>query len=134
MQYWLVKTDPDTYSFDDFVRDKSTHWDGVRNYEARNNLMKMKKGDEVLFYHSQTDKNVLGIATVKKEFFEDTTTDDKRWVAVELKFKNKFSKPVSLETIKNDKILSNIALVRQSRLSVMPLTQAEFDRIVLLSK
>ena len=134
MAFWLVKSDPDTYSWDNLAKDKETDWDGVRNYQARNNLQAMKKGEEVLFYHSQTDKAIVGISIVAKEYFQDSTTDDNRWVAIRLKIGKKFKNPVTLEQMKKDPILSNIGLIKQSRLSVMQVTDVEFMRIVELSK
>lgn len=129
MKYWLVKSDPKSYSWDDLLKEKSTPWDGVRNYQARNNLKEMKKGDLVLFYHSQTTKDVIGIAKVTKEYFQDSTTDDERWVAVQLEPVRTFKSPVTLMQIKKEKKLQNIALIKQSRLSVMPLIKAEYDII-----
>ncbi|HRP02567.1 MAG TPA: EVE domain-containing protein [Candidatus Kapabacteria bacterium] len=130
MAYWLVKSDPDAYSWENFKKDKETVWDGVRNYQARNNLRAMSLGDEVLFYHSQTEKSVIGLAIVSKESFQDPKTDDKRWLAVNLKVAYKFKNPVSLAQIKNNPTLQNIALIKQSRLSVMLLTSEEFITIV----
>lgn len=133
MNYWLVKSDPDTYGWDDLVRDKKTFWDGVRNYAARNNLKEMNKGDQVLFYHSQTDKSVVGLAEVVKEAYQDPTTDDDRWVAVDIKAVKPLKNPVTLKQIKANKMLSEMYLVRQSRLSVMPVKKKEFDTILELS-
>src|SRR4051812_21139076 len=130
MNYWLVKSEPVKYSWEKFVKDNSAVWDGVRNYAARNSLQAMKKGDHVLFYHSNEGMEVVGIAKVTKEAFPDPTTDDQRWVAVELAPLKALKKPVSLATIKADKRLENIYLVRQGRLSVMPLQKEEFDTIV----
>ncbi len=132
MNFWLVKQEPEKYSFDDLVKDGKTIWDGVRNYQARNNLREMKKGDKVLFYHSVSEKSVVGMAEVSKENFPDPA--DEKWLAVEIKASEKFAKPVTLEQIKNDKKLQDIALIKQSRLSVMPLKKAEFDAILKLSK
>ncbi len=132
MNYWLVKQEPEKYSFDDLVKDGKTIWDGVRNYQARNNLREMKKGDKVLFYHSVSEKSVVGITEVSKENFPDPA--DEKWLAVEIKAGEKFAKPVSLEQIKNDKKLQEIALIKQSRLSVMPLKKSEFDAILKMSK
>ena len=134
MAYWLVKSDPDAYSWKEMKKDKSTPWDGVRNYQARNNLKEMENGDEVLFYHSVQGKEVVGITEVTKEFFQDPTTDDDRWVAVELTYKDEFKNPVTLDAVKNEKSLQEIALIKQSRLSVMPLTKKEFDKIVKMGK
>ncbi|GHE23669.1 EVE domain-containing protein [Sphingobacterium griseoflavum] len=132
MNYFLVKSEPFKYSWEQFNKDGQTFWDGVRNFQARNNLKAMKKGDLVLFYHSNEGKNVVGIAEVVKEFYQDPTTDDERWVVVDLAPVETFKTPVTLETIKADEFLQDIALVRQGRLSVMPLKAEEFDRIVAL--
>ena len=131
MNYWLVKQEPEAYSFDDLLKDGQTEWTGVRNFQARNNLQAMKKGDQVLFYHSVSEKSVVGVAEVSREEFPDPT--DEKWVAVEIKPIGKFGKSVSLDQIKSDTHLQNIALIKQSRLSVMPLTEAEFERIVALT-
>ncbi len=132
MNYFLVKSEPFKYSWEQFNKDGQTFWDGVRNFQARNNLKAMKKGDLVLFYHSNEGKHVVGIAKVVKEFYQDPTTDDERWVVVDLAPVDTFKTPVTLETIKTDEFLQDIALVRQGRLSVMPLKAEEFDRIVAL--
>ena len=132
MAYWLVKSDPEKYSFENLKIDKKTAWDGVRNYQARNNLMNMKKDDFVLFYHSQITKDIVGIAKVTKENFQDTTTDDERWVAVELSYYKEFDKNVTLEMIKSQPLLSNLGLIKQSRLSVMPVTDEEYKLILQL--
>jgi predicted RNA-binding protein with PUA-like domain len=131
-QYWLVKQEPEKYSWADFKRDHSTDWDGVRNYQARNNLQAMHKGDQVLFYASVSDKQVQGIATVRQTAYPDPTTDDERWVAVKLEAGQTLPAPVTLAQIKEDPKLANIALVKQSRLSVLPLTKAEFNHILKL--
>lgn len=130
MQYWLVKSDPKTYDWQDMLRDKSTDWDGVRNYQARNNLNDMKKGDPVLFYHSVDGKEIVGITKVSKEHYQDPTTEDKRWTAVELTAIKSLKNPVSLADIKAEPELANIALIKQSRLSVMPLSKKEYDKII----
>ena len=130
MNYWLVKQEPSTYSFDDFRKDKKTDWTGVRNYQARNFLRDMKKGDEVLFYHSGDEKAVVGFATVSKPAFPDPTADDDAWIAVELKAGKKIKNPVSLAAVKAEPKLSEILLVRNGRISVMSVTKAEFDQIV----
>lgn len=130
MNHWLVKSEPHKYSWKKFQEDKRTFWDGVRNYQARNNLREMKKGDLVLFYHSNEGKEVVGIAKVLKEHYQDPTTSDTNWVAVDLEPLQKFAKPVTLAAIKADKRLENIALVKQGRLSVLPLKAEEFDRII----
>ncbi len=132
MNYFLVKSEPFKYSWEQFLKDKQTFWDGVRNYQARNNLKDMKKGDLVLFYHSNEGKEVVGIAKVIKEFYQDPTTNDDRWVVVDLAPLEALKQPVSLLTIKEDELLKDTALVKQSRLSVMPLKAAEFDRIIAL--
>lgn len=132
MNYFLVKSEPFKYSWEQFLKDKQTFWDGVRNYQARNNLKDMKKGDLVLFYHSNEGKEVVGIAQVIKESYQDPTTSDDRWVVVDLAPLEALKQPVSLLTIKEDELLKDTALVKQSRLSVMPLKAAEFDRIIAL--
>ncbi len=132
MNYWLVKTEPGAYSWEDFVKLGRDHWDGVRNYQARNNLKLMKEGDHVLFYHSVKAKQVVGIAKVVREHYQDPTTDDDRWVVVDLEPVKKLDKPVSLAQIKADDRLEGIALIRNSRLSVMPVDKAHFD--IILSK
>lgn len=126
MAYWLVKSDPDEYSFHDLVRDKKTAWTGVRNYAARLHLNAMSKGDEVLVYHSNTDKAVMGICTVSKTAFPDTTAEEDGWVAIELKAGKHFKVPVTLDAIKKTKGLENIPLVRIGRLSVMPISDEEY--------
>ncbi len=131
-QYWLVKQEPEKYSWSDFTKDRTTDWDGVRNYQARNNLQSMRKGDQVLFYASVSDKEVQGIATVQKTAYPDPTTDDERWVAVKLKAGKKLTSPVSLAQIKAEPKLAEIALIKQSRLSVIILRKPEFDRILKL--
>lgn len=131
MQYWLVKSEPETYSWADLVRDGKICWDGVRNYQARNNLQQMQPGDLVLFYHSVSEKAVVGIAKVARTAYPDPTADDVKWVAVDLVPERDFKDAVTLDQIKKDSRLENIALLRQSRLSVMPLRPEEFE--VLLS-
>lgn len=128
-QYWLVKQEPEDYSWDDFVRDGRTTWTGVRNYAARNNLKAMQPGDAVLFYHSGESKSVVGLAQVAKAAFPDPTTKEEGWVAVELTPVEPLAQPVTLARIKADASLQSIGLVRQSRLSVMPLKPAEFKRL-----
>lgn len=130
MQYFLVKSEPFKYSWQQFIKDKGTFWDGVRNYQARNNLQAMQVGDLVLFYHSNEGKEVVGVAKVVKAAYQDPTTDDARWVAVDLEPVQELDSPVTLEQIKLEPLLQDIALVRQGRLSVMPLKQGEFDRIL----
>ena len=130
--HWLVKQEPEAYSWDDFVRDGRTDWTGVRNFQARNNLRAMRKGDAVLFYHSVSDKAVVGIAQMTREAFPDPTAQEGDWSAVELKPVKPLKKPVTLEQIKAEPKLHGIALLRNSRLSVQPLGKAEFDLICQL--
>jgi predicted RNA-binding protein with PUA-like domain len=130
--YWMVKQEPETYSWTDFVKDGRTDWSGVRNYQARNNLREMKNGDRVLFYHSGKDKAVVGLAEVVKSAYKDPTADDPQWVAVDLKPIKPFATPVLLAAIRYDKRLSQLPLIRQSQLSVMPLTKDEFDVILAM--
>ena len=132
MNYWLVKSEPFKYSWTKFNEDKRTFWDGVRNYQARNNLKGMKEGDLVLFYHSNEGMCVVGIAKVVREFYQDPTTDETNWVVVDLAPVETLKNPVTLSQIKGDEYLKDISLVRQGRLSVMPLKAAEFDRILEL--
>jgi len=132
MNYWLVKQDPANYPFEQFQKEKKTDWTGVRNYQARNFLRDMKKGDEVLFYHSGDEKAVVGFASVSRPAFPDPTADDDAWIAVELKAGKKLRRPVSLAEVKADPKLANILLVRNGRISVMSLTDSEFDQIVKL--
>ena len=133
MNHWLVKSEPFKYSWEKFNEDGRTFWDGVRNYQARNNLKAMKEGDLVLFYHSNEGKNVVGIAKVVKEFYQDPTTDDANWVVVDLAPVETLKNPVSLEQIKAEPSLADISLIRQGRLSVMPLKATEFDKILEMS-
>lgn len=131
-QYWLVKSEPESYAWTDLVRDGRTAWTGVRNYAARIHLNTMRPGDRVLFYESVSTKAVVGIAEITKPAFPDKTADEPGWVAVELKAVEPLAKPVTLAQIKADDALADIALLRQSRLSVSPLTAATFKRIVKL--
>lgn len=130
MNYFLVKSEPFKYSWAQFNKDGRTFWDGVRNYQARNNIKLMKEGDLVLFYHSNEGKNVVGIAKVVREFYQDPTTDDANWVVVDLSPVESLKKPVSLEQIKAEESLQDISLVKQGRLSVMQLKATEFDKIL----
>ena len=132
--YWLVKSEPFKYSWDDFVRDGSTYWDGVRNALARNHLKAMRVGDRVLYYHSNEGKDVVGVARVTRSAYPDPTTDDERWVVVDLKPVQPLAEPVTLAAIKADPALRDIPLVKQSRLSVMPIPKPAFDRILKLGK
>ena len=130
MAYWLVKSEPFKYSWEQFEKDKKTFWDGVRNYAARNNLKAMKKGDQVLFYHSNEGLNIVGIAQVVKEAYQDPSTDDPAWVVVDLKPLRKLKKPVSLEQVKADKRLAGMDLMRLSRLSVQSVKDDEWQVIM----
>jgi predicted RNA-binding protein with PUA-like domain len=134
MNYWLVKQEPEKYSFDDLLKEGVTVWTGVRNFQARINLRAMKTGDKVLFYHSVSDKAVVGLAEISKEAFQDATDETGKWIAVEIKAVEKFAKAVTLDAIKAEKSLANIALIKQSRLSVMPLTEDEFKTILKLAR
>lgn len=129
MQYWLLKSEPYKYSWENLEQDQSTFWDGVRNFQARNNLKAMKKGDYALFYHSNEGKEIVGVAQISKEAYPDPTTEDTKWVAVDIIPIKKFAKAVSLESIKKHPILQNMALVKQSRLSVCPVSPEEFRLI-----
>ena len=132
--YWLVKSEPDKYSWSDFKRDGSTYWDGVRNAEARNNLAAMRKGDLAFYYHSKKGKDVVGVARVTRESYPDPTTSDARWLVVDLAPVIALAEPVTLKRIKSEPTLSEIALVRKSRLSVVPLERTAFQRILKLAK
>ena len=134
MKYWLMKSEPFKYSWEDFLKDGWTYWDGVRNYQARNNLQCMKRGDLVLYYHSNEGLEVVGIAEVIKEAYQDPTADDERWVVVDFRPKETFKFPVSLSRIKTDKRLISMALVKQTRLSVMPVTVKEFETITSMGR
>ncbi len=133
MAYWLVKSEPSTYGWDHLVKDKKTSWDGVRNFAARNHLKAMKKDDEVLFYHSNEGMEIVGIAKVLKEFYQDPTTDDTNWVVVDLKPFKKLEQPVSLSQIKSEKRLADMALVRLGRLSVQPVTESEWKIVMQMA-
>jgi predicted RNA-binding protein with PUA-like domain len=133
MAYWLVKSEPFKYSWDQFVKDKITFWDGVRNYAARNNLKAMQKGDEVLFYHSNEGVEIVGIAKVAKEAYQDPTTTDEAWVVVDLKPFKKLKNPVTLAQVKADKRLANMDLVRLGRLSVGTVKEDEWEVVMELA-
>lgn len=133
MAYWLVKSEPSKYSWEQFVQDKQTYWDGVRNYAARIHLRAMKKNDQVLYYHSNEGVEIVGIAKVVKEAYQDPTTEDDAWVVVDLKPVKKLKKPVSLAQVKADKRLSEMALVRLGRLSVQPVTAEEWKVVMELA-
>ena len=130
MAYWLIKSEPSTYGWDQFVKDKQTFWDGVRNYAARNNLRAMKKGDEVFFYHSNEGVEIVGIAKVAKEAYQDPTTEEAAWLVVDFKPVRKLKKSVPLDLIKKDKRLANMDLVRLGRLSVQTVKEEEWKIIM----
>ncbi|GAB4238150.1 MAG: EVE domain-containing protein [Ekhidna sp.] len=134
MNYWLIKSEPNTYSWDDLVRLGVDHWDGVRNFKARNNIKAMQKGDQCLFYHSVSEKAVIGIAEVVKEYYRDPTTDDDRWYVMDVRPLRKLKRPVTLAEVKTDKRLSEMQLVKYPRLSVQKVTREEFDVILELSE
>jgi predicted RNA-binding protein with PUA-like domain len=133
MQYWLLKSEPSVYSWDQFVEEGSTFWNGVRNYAARNHMKAMKKGDIVFFYHSNEGTEIVGMAKVSKEFYQDPTTDEEAWVVVDIKPYKKLKNPVTLSQIKAETSLKNMSLVRIPRLSVMPVAAAEFNKILSMS-
>ena len=134
MAYWLIKSEPSKYSWEQFTKDKKTFWDGVRNYAARNNLRAMKKGDQIFYYHSNEGTEIVGIAEVAKEAYQDPTTDNTNWVVVDVKPVKALKKPVSLAQIKADKRLANMALVKLSRLSVQPVTEDEWNTVLELAE
>ena len=134
MAHWLVKSEPNAYSWQQLVKDKETSWDGVRNFAARIHLKAMKKGDEVFYYHSNEGTEIVGIAKVSKEFYQDPTTDDDKWVSVMLKPVKALKKPVPLAEIKANKKLQNMALVRIGRLSVQPVTDEEWNEVMKMSE
>ena len=130
MKYWIAKSEPYKYSWVNMLKDKITYWDGVRNYQARNNLKALKKGDQVFFYHSNEGKEIVGVTEVLREHYQDPTTDDDRWVVVDLKVKKSLKRSISLAEIKKDPILSKMSLIKQSRLSVLEIEKKHFDRII----
>lgn len=132
--YWLVKSEPEAYSWQTFEKDGKTAWTGVRNFQARNNLRAMKTGDYVLFYHSVTEKQVVGVAKVIKEFYPDATAEEGDWSCVDLEPVTALKIPVTLENIKADDVLKEMTLLRQSRISVTPVTKPQFDRLLSLAK
>ncbi|HEY8659122.1 MAG TPA: EVE domain-containing protein [Hanamia sp.] len=133
MNYWLVKSEPSVYSWDQFQKDKKTFWNGVRNYAARNNMREMKKDDEILFYHSNEGMEIVGIAKIVKESYQDPTTEDKNWVVVDLKPVKKLKIPVTLSQIKKEPRLANMELVKNSRLSVQKVSWEEWKIIMEMS-
>ena len=130
MNYWLIKSEPFKYSWDQFVKDGQTFWDGVRNYQARNNLKAMQKGDLLFWYHSNEGMEIVGIAKIVKEYYQDPTTEDPNWVVVDVKPVQKLKKPVSLTQVKATASLSQMALVRLGRLSVQPVTEDEWNIVM----
>jgi len=134
MNYWLVKSEPESYSWDTFVKEKRAAWTGVRNFQARNNLRAMKHGDFVLFYHSVSEKQIVGVARVTKEAYADPTAKEGDWSCVDLVPAKTLAKPVTLDQIKTDKILSEMPLVRLSRISVTSLNEAQFQRVLALAE
>ena len=133
MAHWLIKSEPSAYSFDELLKDKKTVWSGVRNYAARIHLKAMKKGDDAFYYHSNEGTEIVGIAKVSKEFYQDPTTDDEAWVAVDVKPVRRLKNPVSLAQIKTDKRLQSMALVRLGRLSVQPVTDEEWEIVLAMA-
>ena len=134
MKYWLIKSEPFKYPWSQLLKDKTTYWDGVRNYQARNNMKLMELGDPLLYYHSNEGKEVVGVAEVVKEHYQDPTIDDDRWVAVDVKPVKSLEQPVTLKEIKANPNLEGIGIVRQMRLSVVELTEAEFNEILRMSE
>ena len=133
-QYWLMKSEPDTYGWDDLVAEGEGTWDGVKNAQASNNMKAMKKGDQVFFYHSRQGLDVVGIMEVSEEHSPDVTTDPDRWVVVKVKPVRKLDKPVSLKAMKQNPELENLAILRQSRLSVAPVTKREWEAILAMAE
>jgi predicted RNA-binding protein with PUA-like domain len=134
MNYWLIKSEPEKYSWEKFSKDGCTFWDGVRNYAARNNMRAMKEGDLAFFYHSNEGKEIVGIAKVVKEAYQDPTTDDTNWVVVEFSPVEALKNPVTLAQVKAEPMLSNMELVRLGRLSVSAVTPVEFDKVLEMSR
>jgi predicted RNA-binding protein with PUA-like domain len=133
MQYWLLKTEPEVFSWEDLVREKQSHWDGVRNYAARNHLSAMKKGDLGLMYYSGKERAIVGIVRIAKEAYQDPTTEDERWVAVGITPERLLPRHVTLDEVKGEAKLKDMVLLRISRLSVQPVTQAEFDHLLKMA-
>jgi predicted RNA-binding protein with PUA-like domain len=134
MNYWLVKSEPETYSWSEFVKDGKTAWTGVRNFAARLHLRAMKSGDRIFFYHSGEEKSVIGLGRVVKEFYPDATADEGDWSCVDLAAEKALARPVTLAEIKADKILKEMVMAKQSRLSVSPVTAAQFERLLKLAE
>lgn len=133
MAYWLIKSEPFKYSWDQFVLDKKTHWDGVRNYLARNHLKAMKKGDKLFFYHSNEGLEIVGIAKVVKEYYQDPTTPEPAWVVVDVSPVKKLKKPVTLTQVKAEKDLQEMSLIKSMRLSVQPVREEEWNKILQMA-
>ncbi len=134
MNYWILKTEPFKYSWDDLEKDGSTFWDGVRNYQARNNMQAMQKGDIAFIYHSNKGLEIIGVAMIIKEAYQDPTTQDERWVAVDIAPMKKLNEPVTLSALKSNPKLANLAMIRQGRLSVSPVDSKEWNEILKMSK
>lgn len=135
MNYWLIKSDPETYSFERMKKEKVTFWDGVRNYAARNNMKAMKKGDLLFFYESMNgEPSIVGIVKLAKEFYQDPSTDEAAWVCVDVEYKEAMKRPVTLAEVKKNPKLTQMALVRLSRLSVQPVTKEEWEEVINMSK
>lgn len=132
MKHWLIKTEPGTYAWRDLCRDGKTSWDGVRNFQARNNIRAMRPGDRALFYHSVSEKRILGVVRIVAEPYPDPTARDGDWSAIDVEPESAFQRPVTLAEIKSERTLRSMALLKQSRLSVQPVKKSEFDRIVAL--
>ncbi len=130
MAYWIVKSDPESYSWEQMKFDRQTFWNGVRNYQARNNLKLMREGDIALFYLSNSDKAIVGELEIVKEYYPDPTTVDDRWVCVDVKYRRDYKRPLTLQEMKSKKGFANIGLIKQSRLSVMPITTNEYKLIL----
>jgi predicted RNA-binding protein with PUA-like domain len=133
MNHWIVKSEPESYSWWDFLREGRAAWTGIRNFQARNNLRLMKKGDQVFFYHSVSEKQIVGLARVDREAYPDPTAEQGDWVCVDLAPAKTLARPVPLDAIKKDNALKDMLLLRNSRLSVSPLTKAQFDRLMALA-
>jgi predicted RNA-binding protein with PUA-like domain len=133
MNYWLVKSEPESYSWSDLLKDGRTAWTGIRNYQARNNLRAMKKNDPVFFYHSVSEKQIVGVAGVAREAYPDPTAEEGDWVGVDLVPVKALPRPVPLDAIKNERALKDILLLRNSRLSVIPLTKPQYDRLMAMA-
>ena len=129
MQYWLLKSDPEAYSWENLEKDKTTVWDGIRNFQARNNLKLMKVGDIALFYHSNQGTDIVGQVVITKEAYNDPSTDDIRWFVIEIGIDRKYKRSITLAEMKKNPILQNIGLIKQSRLSVMPISPEEYNEI-----